>query len=449
MERHEMILPELQNLAQIAIARIVNSLPEGILIAVITWMTLRLLPSQNSRTRFAVWFVALLTVASLPFIVASGRADSFMSQEGSHSLFTVPDQWAFILFSVWIIAMCGAVTHLALGMFRLGALRRSCKVVKPADLHPALAKVLQDFSASHPVTLAASNRLTVPSAVGFFKPMIVVPAWVLRELTPEEFRIILLHEFAHLHRRDDWTNLLQKVLRALFIFHPAVWWIERQLSLEREMACDDHVLAETGNPRGYAKCLVALLERSFARRVLLMAQAAVHRADEARQRLARILDSNRSDGKRFGKAVVGVAGVLSLLCLGAVPHAPEIVAFAPSASELQAASAPMFANSEFATASVIPAAMHTRTVQPQKTFPIAHRESSMNAPVIAAKANVAAKAPRVVKAKATRRGMPVETVLVIRTTEQIGPGAWISRVTVWRLTWVPSGTQRVPAAKTT
>jgi beta-lactamase regulating signal transducer with metallopeptidase domain len=443
-----MMLPGLHNLAQIAIAGLLNSLPEGILIAVITWITLRLLPRQNSRTRFAVWFVALLTVAGLPFIALFGHARSLVVHDGSHSLLTLPNHWAFMLFLVWLMAMCAAAAHVALGIYRLGALRRSCKVIHSIDLDPALAEVVRNISFSRSVTLATSDKLSVPSAIGFFKPMIVIPVWALCELTPEEFRVILLHEFAHLQRRDDWTNLMQKVVRALLIFHPAVWWIERELSMEREMACDDHVLAETGNPRGYAKCLVALLERSFARRVLLMAQAAVRRADEAGQRLARILDSNRSDGKRFGKAAVGLAAVLSLVCIGAVSHAPEIIAFAPSASEIQSTPAPIFANSKFASVSVIPAAMHTRTMQRQTSL-IGQQAASVYPHVIPAKANAAVRAPHAIKAKTMRHAVPAETLLVIRTTEQIGPDAWISRLTVWRLKWVPSRAQRVPVAKTT
>lgn len=443
-----MTLIELQNLAQIAVARVLNSVPEGILIAVITWITLRLLPRQNSRTRFAVWFLALLTVAGLPFIGALAHARSLVAHDGSHSLLTLPEHWASTLFVVWLIAICGAVTHLAIGIFRLCALRRSCKVIRPADLDPALAEVARDFLASRSVTVAASDGMSVPSAFGFFTPIIVIPSWALRELTAEEFRVILLHEFAHLHRRDDWTNLVQKTVRALFIFHPAVWWIERELSIEREMACDDHVLAATGNPRGYAKCLVALLERSFARRVLVMAQAAVRRAGEARQRLTRILDANRNDGKRFGTAAVGLTAFLSLLCLGAVPHAPEIVAFAPSASEVQTGPAPILANSKFGAASVVPAALHTRIVQPQTSL-IADHAPVFPAHVITDKAHAAVRAPHVIKAKVTQRAVPAETLLVIRTTQQIGPDAWISRVTVWRLAWIPSRAQKIPVAKTT
>jgi len=99
-------------------------------------------------------------------------------------------------------------------------------------------------------------------ATGFFRPMIVIPAWALGELSTEELKVVLLHEAAHLERWDDWTNLTQKVLRALFFFHPVVWWLESKLALEREMACDDLVVAATSSPRAYAECLVSLAEKS-------------------------------------------------------------------------------------------------------------------------------------------------------------------------------------------
>lgn len=448
-----MMLPGIENLAQVAIARVLNSLPEGILIAAFAWLMLRVLPRQNSRTRFAIWFVALLTVTGLPFIDGLAPAHSLLGRDTTQSLITLSDHWAFVLLSIWLFVVCAALAQLALAMWRLHALRASCKVVDPTRLNPALAGVAREFSTSHSVTLATSDRLSVPAAIGFLKPMIVIPDWALEELAPEEFKIILLHEIAHLRRRDDWTNLLQKAVRAVFIFHPAVWWIERQLSLEREMACDDQVLAETGNPRAYAKCLVALLERSFARRAWVLAQAAVHRVEEARERLLRILDGNRIGSRRFGKPAVALAGILSLLCLGIVPHAPKLVAFAPTTFEAHGLSASDFATvrSQAAEKSrsplVVPASMHVRTSQAQASVPALAEHSTAH--VIAAKLRATAIGPRVVTAKATQRAVSQEAILVVRTTEQIGPDAWISKVTVWRLTWVPTRTQRVPVAKTT
>src|SRR5208282_5537471 len=148
--------------------------------------------------------------------------------------------------------------------------------------------------------------------------------------------VVLLHEFAHLRRWDDWTNLIQKMVRALFFFHPAVWWIENRLAVEREMACDDAVLAETANPHGYASCLVSLLEKSVAHRLSdkplsdkpwSMAQAAVHRAREAALRLAQILDKNRPAATRVWKPALGMVGAFFVVCLMALPFAPQFVAF--------------------------------------------------------------------------------------------------------------------------
>ena len=127
--------------------------------------------------------------------------------------------------------------------------------------------------------------------IGFVNPAVVIPRWLLQELSPSELQQILLHELAHLQRWDDWTNLAQKILKALLFFHPAAWWIEKQLSLEREMACDDAVVAETANPRAYAECLTHLAEKSFVRRSLALAQAALGRIRQTSLRVA--ADSRR------------------------------------------------------------------------------------------------------------------------------------------------------------
>jgi hypothetical protein len=189
----------------------------------------------------------------------------------------------------------------------------------------------------------------VPAAIGFWKRTIVLPAWALRELPPEDLNVILLHEFAHLRRGDDWTNLIQKIVRALFFFHPAVWWIENRLSVEREMACDDAVLAETANPHGYASCLVSLLEKSLAHRGWSMAQAAVDRAREASLRLAQILDTKRPVATRVWKPALGMVAAFSVVCLA---HAPQFVAFDRGM---------LPSNSDHAySAAVVPAALRTR-----------------------------------------------------------------------------------------
>jgi beta-lactamase regulating signal transducer with metallopeptidase domain len=144
-------------------------------------------------------------------------------------------------------------------------------------LDAGLRALMEDFQRCRKVSVLVSQRLEVPTAIGFYKPAIILPKWLLESTPAEELKYILLHELAHLRRRDDWTNLAQKILKALLFFLPSVWWIERRLSLDREMACDDAVLAHSGSPRGYAECLARVAERSFLRRQIALAQAVVGR----------------------------------------------------------------------------------------------------------------------------------------------------------------------------
>ncbi len=380
----------LQTMAQISVERILNALPEGFLIALFVWALLRVLRRQNSGTRFAVWFLALLTVAALPVLGGFGAGlgaeqgpgqqqammlmASRMSAPVSGGLppaIAIPGRWALFVFLAWAVGAGVAMARLATGLWHLRQLRRSCTPVVAADLDPAVQKTVEAIGASgsveprlverrasspvpphpqpadgrarqslhwsKPVTVATSECVRVPAAIGFWKRTIVLPAWALRELPPEDLNVILLHEFAHLRRGDDWTNLIQKIVRALFFFHPAVWWIENRLSVEREMACDDAVLAETANPHGYATCLVSLLEKSLAHRRVQrfvdkrwsssLAHAAVDRAREAALRLAQILDTKRPVATRVWKPALGMVAAFSVVCLALLPHAPQFVAF--------------------------------------------------------------------------------------------------------------------------
>jgi beta-lactamase regulating signal transducer with metallopeptidase domain len=462
-----MMWPHLQMAAQMVIGSTLNSLPEGLLIALFAWMMLRFLPRQNSGTRFAVWFVALLAVAGLSLIGAGRGGHSLLSSRVARPLITVPGFWASLLFLAWVLAACVAVLRLATGLWRLRGLRRSCITIDAEELDRAVGKTIADFSSSRSVfprsaTLATSERVSVPAAIGFFKPMIVIPSWALRELRPEELNVILLHEFAHLRRWDDWTNLLQKIVRAVFLFHPAVWWIESQLALEREMACDDLVLAETANPHGYAKCLVALLEKSFARRGWAMAQAIVHRAREASLRLAQILDVRRPDTSHVWKPALSLVGAFSLVCLMAVPRAPQFVAFEwnPRAIHTGVVQTAALSQSQFLPAAVIPAAMRTRQSSSREKMPrqpatqAVERHSTGGRVVVARWSAERERSPiDMVTAGVKQTVLPArETILVIRTTQSVGPNSWVWSVCVWRVTLVnpaQNGAASAPVAHRT
>lgn len=468
-----MMGPQLLAIVQTVIGRVVNSLPEGLLIALFAWILLRLLPRQNSGTRFAVWFVALLAVAALPVAGLdwmSGGGPRLTALAGEkRPWLTLSGPWGVVLFAVWTVAAAVAMLRLAGGLWRLRELRKNCVAVDTAELEPSIRETVAAFSPSRSVTLATSDQVSVPAAIGFFRPMIVLPAWALRELPAEELNTILLHEFAHLQRWDDWTNLLQKLVRAIFFFHPAVWWIENRLSLEREMACDDQVLAETGNPRGYAKCLIALLEKSMVRRSWAMAQAAVHRAREASLRVARILDVNRANSSRVWKPALAVVGVFSVACLVIVPRAPQFVGFAVDAPVIQAnvqAASPVQLPASF----VVPAAMNTASLPSTEKAPskVARRAKAVQKHAVEPQQATPQELatfwsgdgepglPDFLNVAADEAVAPSQTLLVVRTTlrtmQSVGENSMQWSVSVWRIILVNPAQNvdgRAPAAKKT
>jgi Zn-dependent protease with chaperone function len=482
----------MQSVAQISVEHIFNALPAGFVIALFAWGFLRAFRRQNSGTRFAVWFLALLTIAALPFLSGFGNGRTIPLQASLRPAISIPEQWALFVFIAWALGASFAMLRLAAGFWRLHRLRQSCAPIDIAELNPELQSTLLKntllqntslrntllqntwatirssnsaglFKTSKPIAIAMSEDLRVPAAIGFWNRTIVLPAWAMRELSPEDLNVILLHEFAHLRRGDDWTNLIQKIVRALFFFHPAVWWIENQLSVEREMACDDAVLAETANPHAYATCLVSLLEKSLAHRGWTMAQAAVHRAHEASLRLAEILNKNRPAATKVWSPALGIVGVFSVLCLVVSPQAPRLVGFdhTPNVVAQQATAA--LSNgapgvpARQASAQVVTATVRAKTIpttslavvqQGDRQYPHGSTarphgftEHQLGPAVVAARGNPAE--PRLVEARAIeedQKAVPQYQTLVfiqttIETTRFASPESPVM-VRVWQITWI-------------
>jgi beta-lactamase regulating signal transducer with metallopeptidase domain len=317
----------LNEVARISAASLLNCMLEGVGIALFAWVLLRLVGRRNSSTRFAVWFFALVATAALPVLGVATSSARLSNAGSAGSAITVPSAWALDIFFVWAGIAGVALLRVAVGLWQLRKLRCSCSIIDVANLDPELRETLRAFQSVRSVALCQSDRLRVPTAIGFLSPVVVIPTWALHELSTTELNSILIHELAHLRRRDDWTNLAQQILKAILFFHPAVWWIQNQLALEREMACDDAVLAESANPRGYAQCLISVAEKSFMRRGVALAQAIVNRMRQTSLRVSRILDVNRSSATRVWKPALYSVAAFFVVCLVALPRAPELVAF--------------------------------------------------------------------------------------------------------------------------
>ena len=325
---------DLQTFAQVAAGGILNSLLAGLAIAFLASVVARLVGRRGSGTRFAVWFCGLAAIGILPWFSEFGASRSHALSGVSRSAVTLPASFASYLFIAWIIGAAFGLLRVGFSLIRLHELRSTCTAVDLSQLGASLQASLSESQGRRNVTLCSSDAVRVPAALGYFRPIVVFPTWALQEIPAAELEAILLHELAHLRRWDDWTNLAQKILKAVLFFHPAVWFIESRLTLEREMACDDAVLAANFSPRVYAGSLLALAEKSFLRRGVHLAQAAVSHVWQLKTRLVAILRKDREGSGRVWKpaiALMVVVGVVSMYC---VSRGPQLFAFSGGGTQV-------------------------------------------------------------------------------------------------------------------
>jgi beta-lactamase regulating signal transducer with metallopeptidase domain len=137
-------------------------------------------------------------------------------------------------------------------------LRRSGRAV--AGLQEAAAALARRMRISRPVRVCESFLVQVPTAMGWIKPMILLPPATLLGLSAAQLELVLAHELAHIRRLDPLAALLQAAAETLLFYHPAVWWVSHRLRVEREECCDDAAVAVCGNAVAYARTLATLEE---------------------------------------------------------------------------------------------------------------------------------------------------------------------------------------------
>jgi len=167
-----------------------------------------------------------------------------------------------------------------------------------------------------------TDRLTSPAVAGVLLPVLILPGSLLTALTPEQLRFILLHELAHIRRGDYLVNLCQLLVEALLFFNPAVWWLSRQIRLEREACCDAVAIERSGAPTEYARTLLHVAER-YAQGEPTAALAFGDRREPSglAERIQRLLSPNHRSHLRLtwramaGSLLVG-CGLLALMAVG-------------------------------------------------------------------------------------------------------------------------------------
>ena len=309
---------------------LIASIWQGLLLTAFAWAALKLAPGLRASTRFILWLIVFTLVALLPcFAVGRALFGPYAVSAIHQADFSLHlnSAWAFVIEGLWVLASLFSLIRLSAGARQMTTLWRNATPVPFLDLDAELQSIMVR-PGSRPVEVRLSDAIDAPSVLGFFRPAVIVPRSLWNELAPSDLKQIILHEMAHLDRGDDWTNLLQKLLRALSPLNPALFWAERHLCLEREQACDDAVLDAAGNARAYATCLTKLAENRLVKRAALLAPGLWKRHSELAGRVENILHRRRYLGPMLSRGLVAAGLVASLSGVLVLQRCPGIVTFA-------------------------------------------------------------------------------------------------------------------------
>ena len=172
--------------------------------------------------------------------------------------------------------------------------------------------------------VATSDEIEIPCVLGFVRPLVVLPADMLGEVSPADLRRVVGHEAAHLERYDDWTNLIEQLVLAAFFYNPAMHFAVRQIATEREIACDDRVVMREGDTVTYAECLATLVHRAGSSRRLPV--PGFHAGPrQIVVRIERLLDRAYSRSRRFGAGIAITASAVLLLAVTGVGNTVPVI----------------------------------------------------------------------------------------------------------------------------
>ncbi|MGH9596920.1 MAG: M56 family metallopeptidase, partial [Edaphobacter sp.] len=307
----------------------VSGLWQGVVLAAGVGICLRLVPKTTATVRFAIWTALFAVVALLP--LAHAYSESSNDGVAGHAALVHLDvRWSLAIAALWLMVSLVRAVKLAISAVRLHGIWKRATPVAGCDA------VLQ-AAGIRSVELCTSKDVDRPSVIGFFSPRILIPEELLDRLTTAEFGQIVLHEVGHLRRRDDWINLLQKVSLVLVPLNPALVWIERQLCLERELACDDDVLRSTKAPKAYATCLTNLAEKRLGQRAAMLSLGAWEKRSELARRVHSILRGGEGMGRTQARVVMTVLVVALMGGATELARCPEYVSFSPTALSMSAA----------------------------------------------------------------------------------------------------------------
>lgn len=163
----------------------------------------------------------------------------------------------------------------------------------------------------NPIPALEMDGISGPALFGAWRPRLLFPSGLAEQLSDEELRLVVLHELGHLKRHDLFLQGLLLVSQAVHWFNPLVWLAGRLVRADRELACDEFVMAHTSSSGGsaYAKTLLRVLGLSRPSRPMLPAVGILETKNQLKQRIIMIQNYQSTNARRL---VLGAASILAV-----------------------------------------------------------------------------------------------------------------------------------------
>ena len=256
---------------------IFHSLWQGAVLYGILFLIMAAAPKLKAKTKhnlafggicllflaFCVTFVSFLKLSEVQPVSQAVFKDSAVTRintipELPTSVYDRAEDVLPYVVTLYGLGLLVQVSLIATGFYKLNQLKQAARSPIPAAWQELFENILLDLQISKRVGFHLSAYVHVPLVIGYFKPIVLFPVALATQLDLKQVEAILIHELSHIRRNDYLLNLVKTGIETLLFFNPFVWLVSRFIQIEREHACDDLVLDQTGTPLTYAHALLKL-----------------------------------------------------------------------------------------------------------------------------------------------------------------------------------------------